>query len=511
MGRINLPPLESCRAVVLHAEYRTHPAARGRETPLPSLTCAVPGQPAQLIRPGHTPWSVTLPLPADAATRPATVTLRLGGVGFTNLLAWLGRVTGFGPWQRFRAQNKNRQLRLLRLTTADGEVIYDFSNRHAPYAPAFARRHARLGLNIVGFLSADLGIGESARAMVRAADAARLPTSLIELKLNVKTSRSDRTYGDRLQEDPAQPVSVFHLDPPAARDIDHHHGKAFRAGRYNIGYWAWELPEFPDAWVNYCEYFDEIWCPSDFVREAVAMQSPVPVLTMPHAIEVTPPAAPMNELRARFGLPTDRLLFLFLYDLNSYSPRKNPTAVIEAFRRSGLAEEGAALVIKTHGAKGNETDLAALRAAVADLPGTHFIAETLSRADLTALEAACDVFVSLHRSEGFGLAVAECMALGKPVIATDWSATAEFLDATNGCPVPAPLVELQTNVGPYAKGQRWAEPDLAAAATAMRRLAGDPALRTQLGEAARRTIAERFAPAVVGARYRRRLEAIAMR
>ncbi len=511
VGTIRLPPLDSCPAVVLHGEFRPHPAATGLERTPPTLACAVNGTTVGQIEAAPKSWQISLPLPADAATRPAVVTLKLGGVAFTNFLAWLGRMTGWSFWQRFRAQHKNRQLRLLRLTTVDGEVIYDFGNRHAPYAPAFARRHARLGLNVVGFMTADLGIGESARGMVRAADAAQLPTALIDLKLNVKTSRGDRSYAERLVADPDQPVSVFHLDPPAARDIDHHHGKRFRAGRYNIGYWAWELPEFPDAWVTYCEYFDEIWCPSDFVREAIAMQSPVPVLTMPHAITVTPPSESINQLRARFDLPPDRLLFLFLYDLNSYSPRKNPTAVIEAFRRSGLAAEGAALVIKTHGAKGNEADLAALRDAVSDMAETRLIAETLSRADLTALESACDVFVSLHRSEGFGFAVAECMALGKPVIATDWSATAEFLNATNGCPVRSQLIELEQNVGPYAKGQRWAEPDVAHAAAEMRRLAADPALRTRLGEAARHTVKQRFAPQVIGARYRRRLEAIAMR
>src|SRR5690606_30870655 len=243
--------------------------------------------------------------------------------------------------------------------------------------------------------------------------------------------RGDPTFAARLQELPEHDVTVFHLDPPASRDIDHHHGRALRANRYNIGYWAWELPEFPDAWTPYCEYFDEIWCPSDFVREAIAMRSPVPVLTMPHAIAFDRPTESPRDLRAHFGLPQDRLLYLFLYDLNSYSPRKNASAVVEAFRRSGLVSRNATLVLKTHSTVGNESDLLALREAVADLPGTIILDTTLSRADLYRLEAACDVFVSLHRSEGFGLAVAESMYLGKPVISTDWSATAEFVNETN--------------------------------------------------------------------------------
>jgi len=166
-------------------------------------------------------------------------------------------------------------------------------------------------------------------------------------------------------------------------------------------------------------------------------------------------------------------------------------------------------VIKVHNVAGNEADLAALREAVADLPGTVVITDTLSRDDVYALEAACDCFVSLHRSEGFGLAVAECMYLGKPVIVTDWSATAEFVDASNGAPVRCRLVPLERSHGPYAKGQIWAEPDTAHAAEWMQRLFHDRELGSRLGTAARQTIEERFSPEVIGARYRRRLEVIA--
>lgn len=506
---IRLPPLADAQDLVLEGEFLVHSEARGCERTPPALECRVAGRlVASLPSGGSGPWRIDLPLTARQARESAPISLRLRGVAWTNALAWAGRVTGWAPWQRFRAQHKNRQLRLLKLATAKGEVIYDFGNRHAPYSPAFARRQAHLGLNVVGFLTADLGVGESARCMVRAADAAGLPTALVELKLNVKNRRGDQSYAERLQENAPHPVTVFHLDPPASRDIDHHHGSGFRAGRYNIAYWAWELPEFPEAWTSYCEYFDEIWCPSDFVRNAIAMQAPVPVLTMPHAIAFPRPQEGAAELRDRFRLPPDRVLFLFVYDLNSYSARKNPGAVVAAFRASGLAARGAALVIKTHNTAGNEAELAGLRAAVADLPDTIIIADTLPRPDLYRLEAACDVFVSLHRSEGFGLAIAESMYLGKPVIATNWSANAEYLDDSNACPVPARLITLERTIGPYARGQTWADPAIDEAAAAMRRLFEEPELRERLGAAARTTIEARFAPVVIGERYKKRLAAI---
>ena len=221
------------------------------------------------------------------------------------------------------------------------------------------------------------------------------------------------------------------------------------------------------------------------------------------------PVESADQIRARLGLPADKFLFLFLYDLNSYSERKNPRAAMAAFHQSGLAPQGAGLVIKVHGAAGNENDLAALRTAVAGFPGAILMDHALSRSDLYALESACDCFVSLHRSEGFGLAVAECMYLGKPVIATDWSATAEYLTAENGCPVRARLVTLERSHGPYSKGQTWADPDIGHAAELMQRLHADRALCARLGEAARATMEKRFSPEAIGARYRRRLEAIA--
>ena len=165
-------------------------------------------------------------------------------------------------------------------------------------------------------------------------------------------------------------------------------------------------------------------------------------------------------------------------------------------------------MVKVQNIAGNEADFAALQAAVADLPGTVLISDTLTRAEIYQLESACDCFVSLHRAEGFGLAVAECMYLGKPVISTNWSATAEYVTADNGCPVDARIVTLEQNHGPYMKGSVWAEADVDQAASWMRKISGDPALAARLGAAARGTMEQRYSPAVIGARYRQRLENI---
>ena len=506
-GELRLPPSEQVQTLVLRGEFRPHPGAHGLESAAPGLVCRVDGVRAGAARPlAPGPFKIQLTIPPKPPGHESRITLSLTGVWLTNFLAWLGRRTGLGSLQRFRRQRKNRQLRIAALTSAEGELVYDFSVRLAPYSAAYARKHARLGLNIVGFLTAELGLGESARCMVRAADADGLPAALVPLQLHCKNRLGDQTYAGRLQADNPYAVNVVHLDPPATHDLDHHHGRAFRAGKYNIAYWAWELPEFPDAWIPNFGYFDEIWCPSEFVRTAIAQKSPRPVFIMPHAISV---AAPAGDGRAHFRLPADRFLFLSLYDLNSYSERKNPQAMIDAFRRSGLAGTSAALVLKVQNVAGNEADFAALQSALSDLPDIVLLTGTLTREEIYLLESACDCFLSLHRSEGFGLALAECMALGKPVISTDWSAPAEFITAQTGCPVKYTLTTLTQSRGPYSKGQVWAEPDVAHAAWWMEKLVADRVLGRTLGAAGRAVIETRFAPAVVGARYRRRLEAIA--
>jgi len=507
VASVRMPPLADVSEVVVNGAYLPHPDARGIETGSPRIEIAVDGQPATTLCPTQSgPWEARLAIPPGRAF---SIQFRLSGTATTNTLAWLGRVTGFKGWQRFRAQNKNRQLRIRTLATPSGEPIFDFAHRHAPYSAAFARKHAKLGLNIVGFLTADLGVGESARCMIRAADAAGIPNALVPLKLNCKNRLGDQTYAARLQDTNPHDVNVVHIDPPAARDIDHHHGRSFRAGKYNIGYFAWELPEFPDAWCSSFDYFDEIWCPSDFTTAAVALKSPVPVLTMPHAISFARPTATRAEIRKRFGIPSDSFAFLTLFDLNSYAARKNPTGAIEAFRRSGVVADGATLVVKVQNAETNASDFATLKSQLADLPRAVLIAETLARSEVYALESACDCFLSLHRSEGFGLAVAECMYLGVPVVSTDWSATAEFVNAENGLPVRSCIVRLEQNHGPYAKGSVWADPDVDHAAEQIRRVFADPQLATKLGRRGAETIAARFAPTVIGAKYRQRLESIA--
>ncbi|MGH8017616.1 MAG: glycosyltransferase family 4 protein, partial [Opitutaceae bacterium] len=511
-GRIDLPCDVPCETIAVEGELLPD-GGRAAAAGVPGLELRVNDRTLGRTQFEVGPFSWRIRLPADCRRGPVRIELRLLGVARGNLLAFLGRILAGWPGshrlQPYRLQPLNKRLRITRVLV-DTQPVLDFTSSAAAFDIGFITSRANIGINLAGWFRAELGVGESVRCAARAAAAAGVPHALVPLKLYCKAAQGDHSFDDRLSEDNPYPVNVIHIDAPQSRDIDHHHGAAFRRGKYNIGYWAWELPEFPDGWVRYCDYVDEIWAPSRFARDAIAAKAPVPVLAMPHAIEFPIPSAP--DARAVFDLPRDRFLFLFIYDLNSYQERKNPRAVLRAFRHAFGAHgcRGAGLVIKVHGVRGNERDLASLREEIAELDGCILIANTLPRDGITLLQMACDCFVSLHRSEGFGLSIAESMFLGKPVISTNWSATAEFVDANNGCPVNHRLVELTENHGPYTKGQIWADPDIEHAAWQMRRLVDDRALCERLGAAAAATIRNDFSAKRIGRMYADRLRAMAL-
>jgi hypothetical protein len=120
--------------------------------------------------------------------------------------------------------------------------------------------------------------------------------------------------------------------------------------------------------------------------------------------------------------------------------------------------------------------------------------------------ASIDAFVSLHRAEGFGLAIAEAMALGRPVITTDWSGNTDFTNHDNAALVTYDLIRSKESYGPYPAGTLWAEPNLDDAARQMRRVWVDVEWRSKLGTSAATAIAARLSPEVIGATIKSRLE-----
>ena len=243
-----------------------------------------------------------------------------------------------------------------------------------------------------------------------------------------------------------------------------------RGDTYHIGNWFWEFQEVPQEWVEHAEHYDEAWAATRFIENIMKKALPIPVTYMPAGHLVEPPRLP----RSHFGLPEDRYLFLFVFDMGSYTERKNPRGLIEAFRQAIRPDDRATLVLKfSQGQRFSETT-AALRQDAARVDNVHIIDETYSREDTLGLINCCDCYVSLHRSEGLGLTIAEAMMMGKSAIATSYSGNLEFMTPENSLLVDYNMIAMEQDWPPYRKGWLWADPSVAHAAEQMRFVLDQP-------------------------------------
>ena len=354
------------------------------------------------------------------------------------------------------------------------------------------------GFNLVGYLQTDSGVGESARLSLQAATATGIPTAVCEI------APSGNPLHGRVPANP-HPVTVLHVNADQTPRVRAALGESYFAGRYTVGVWHWELPRFPNRWLKAFDCVDELWAPSRFIFDTLTACSRKPVYRIPHAIHFAPnPAA----CRREFGLPGGDFLFLMMFDVQSFGARKNPEGAIEAFRRAFGNVPGVTLVIKVNDSLRGSASARHLRERVADMKSVRVIDTKLNRQRTYDLLSVCDSVVSLHRSEGFGLVLAEAMFLGKPVVATGWSGNLEFMTPRNSCLVDHRPVTLERDIGPYERGQIWAEPDLDHAAGLMGELAQSPEHARTIGEAGRHTIHTELAPERIGELYRERLHAI---
>lgn len=363
------------------------------------------------------------------------------------------------------------------------------------------------GVNLSGYFRAVTGLGQGARAVAQALQAGGIAHVLDNWsEFSPAPEHSTLTFSSRTP----YRFNLIHANADELSVFIRNRGRGRLQGHYNIGIWNWELSTFPEMWTGAFAHLDEIWAASAFARDSIASASPVPVLCMPYAVKV-PQTFPRWMTRGVFGLPRAAFCFLFAYDAYSYTTRKNPLAVVRAFRRAFGGRPDAHLLVKVLHAHHDEPGFHALRHAAGGAANIRIMTSPLSREEMYGLTALCDAYVALHRSEGFGFPLAEAMAFGKPVIATGYSSNVDFMNNANSLLVEYRLVPIERDDGPYRRGAVWADADIDHAAACMRRLVDEPGLARRLGDQARLDMARDLSDEAVGRRIRARLEEIAAR
>jgi glycosyltransferase involved in cell wall biosynthesis len=137
-----------------------------------------------------------------------------------------------------------------------------------------------------------------------------------------------------------------------------------------------------------------------------------------------------------------------------------------------------------------------------------FIEETLTAKEMKSLYHHCDCYVSLHRSEGMGLGIPNAMYNRKPVIVTYYSGPVDYVTEETTYPVKYTLKTIESDLGPYTKGNHWADADVDQAAQYMVDVYSNRKTAQIKAQHAHEHIREMYSPSKTGQHVRERLEKI---
>lgn len=337
----------------------------------------------------------------------------------------------------------------------------------SPYSSLSPANRIKDGVSLIGYPFAEMGMGEHVRNTASALLHSNTSFEIFNANTGLKCACNDKSFEDYCVELPSRKVNLFHVNADQVIMLDNVIGSELFQDRYNVGYWAWELSSFPSDWQPAIDLMDELWAPTEFIKEALKKSTSKPVYTVPLRVE---PGLPSETTVYDYGVPEEAFTFLFFFDFSSYIARKNPWATIQAFRKAfaGISGESAPhLVIKTIGHTLFPKEFAQLTQEAEHDSRVHLINQSVSRADMNGLLSSASCFVSMHRSEGFGRGVAEAMYFEKPVIATGYSGNTDFMNNRNSYLVDYQLVPVSDDAYIHPDGSLWANPSIAHAAELM--------------------------------------------
>ncbi len=383
--------------------------------------------------------------PGDRAVRGASAWVRALKRGVERL----GQSMTGARWARRRARWSARYI-----------LARTWLSTHLPLPP-------RRGVRFLGYVEGSLGLGHTLRTQIRAYAQYSRRFSIYPFRLGIER----RMIGPYLPEHydlfRRYEVTVLDLATDQLPHLYGHISQMLLRDSYVVLRTFWELPAAPQAWAPLLEPIDEIWVPNSFVGDAFRPIFSGAIHVVPPCVDVTD--GPFLE-RADLGLSPEAFYVLFSFDYHSSTARKNPLAVVRAFTEAfPQTNRDIRLIIKTIGdhTLHQATHDALQQAAEAD-PRIHIIHQDIPRQQMVSLIRACDCYVSLHRSEGFGSGMAEALLFGRRVVGTNFSGNTDFLTEETGYPVEYDLVPVAPGDYSWSEGQVWAEPRHDSAVAALR-------------------------------------------
>jgi glycosyltransferase involved in cell wall biosynthesis len=323
------------------------------------------------------------------------------------------------------------------------------------------------------------GLGEASRGYISALMRTGLPYNIrpVQRPFGAHTQRAPSWI---VNQNAAPPdIAIIHINPDGWNGLlTPDDKKVINSARRRVGLFVWETTALRADWISAIGSMDALIVPSNFCATIFRKYTTTPVYVLPHSVECSSIAIghsvlknKLRSIKKRYRIPDKSRVILYVFDSSSFVTRKNPAALIRAFIAASIGNEGWHLVLKTKLLKTQHQDNAELRNLMLGHHSITLIDEALNKDDLQALFSAAEIYASPHCSEGFGLTIAEAMAQGKIVVATDYGGCRDFLNASTGIPVRADVVTLGKDVGPYHGDSEWAVIDETALANALVRAA----------------------------------------
>ena len=363
------------------------------------------------------------------------------------------------------------------------------------------------GVLLVGYPRGEFGIGSLLRLPALAFKEAEIPFGVFDFNTSSQASQNDNRLDEWLTHLPEYSINIFCIGADQLPLLKKILGKQFFQGHYNILYGAWELSRLPEQLTGCLEGINEIWAMSSFMGQMFRRSTSLPV----HDFQL-PIVTYQSEsiCRGKFQIPKNNFVFLFMFDFDSHLARKNPEAVIEAFKLAfpEPSNISVTLVIKSINGERHEKERNHLKNKIGCDSRILQIHEVLPHSINTALMKCCDCYVSLHRSEGFGLTLAEAMLLGKPVITTGYSGNMDFTTKATALLVDYELVPVRPGDYPFSQGEMWAEPNVQQACDYMLYLVKDSTFAKSLAKKGQELICTSFSTKIMGERYKKRLSSL---